>query len=113
MDWIPDWNLIPRADFDGLCRVCCTKDVLEGAGDLDLSTPLMEMGRSLGRKALQERGCIWRIHSLIPPQVSKLGASKSSGLDSLAGVEFRNRLQASFEGLQLLLAQTNPQSPVW
>ena len=27
------------------------------------------------------------------------------GLDSLAGVEFRNRLQASFEGLQLLLPQ--------
>ena len=29
------------------------KDVLEGAGDLDLSTPLMEMGRSLRTKALR------------------------------------------------------------
>ena len=30
------------------------------------------------------------------------GCFDSSGLDSLAGVDFRNRLQSSFEGLQLL-----------
>eukprot|EP00931_Biecheleriopsis_adriatica_P047752 TRINITY_DN27548_c0_g2_i1.p1 TRINITY_DN27548_c0_g2~~TRINITY_DN27548_c0_g2_i1.p1 ORF type:complete len:4734 (-),score=1179.49 TRINITY_DN27548_c0_g2_i1:215-14152(-) len=58
--------VISADDIKGIV-VGVLQDVLDGAGgDIDLSTPLMEMG-----------------------------------LDSLAGVEFRNRLQASFEGLQL------------